>query len=180
MNIEELLAEEPPTQLGDDQLKEQLNVLVSSGKCKEMIGKDLTHEQVTQLSEADVKKFYKRYEVALASKTTDAVADSAIKLATKLLGLALPIDDVQQLQKDISDDYVIAQELKITCGWLSLKCGKLMAVASAVLHVAQHIDLQEFKTSWSDFKKSRISPPQEPTQVTTSPPQEPTQVTTSS
>ena len=176
MNIEELLAEETPQQLGDDRLKEQLNVLVSSGKCKEMIGKDLTHEQVTQLSEADVKKFYKRYEVALASKTTDAVADSAIKLATKLLGLVLPIDDVQQLQKDISDDYVIAQELKITCGWLSLKCGKLMALASGVLHVAQHIDLQELTMSWSDFKKSRISPPQ----VTTSPPQEPTQVTTSS
>ena len=167
MNIEELL-DEPPTQLGDDQLKEQLNVLVSSGKCKEMIGKELTHEQVNQLSEADVKKFYKRYEVAMASKTTDAVADSAIKLATKLLGLALPIDDVQQLQKDLSEDYIIAQELKITCGWLSLKCGKLMALASGALHIAQHIDLQELTTSWSDFKKSRLSPPQELDQVESS------------
>ena len=167
MNIEELL-DEPPTQLGDDQLKEQLNVLVSSGKCKEMIGKELTHEQVNQLSEADVKKFYKRYEVAMASKTTDAVADSAIKLATKLLGLALPIDDVQQLQKDLSEDYIIAQELKITCGWLSLKCGKLMALASGALHIAQHIDLQELTTSWSDFKKSRLSQPQELDQVESS------------
>lgn len=171
MNIDELL-DEVPTQLGEDNLKEQLNVLVSSGKCKEMIGKELTHEQVKNLSEEDVKKFHKRYEAALASKTTDAVADSAIKLATKLLGLALPIDDVRQLQKDLSEDYIIAQELKITCGWLSLKCGKLMALASGALHIAQHIDLQELTTSWSDFKKSRLSQPQ----VTASPPQELDQV----
>ena len=156
MEIEQIL-DEVPTQLDENDYKEQLNVLVSSGKCKEMIGKELTHEQVSKLSEAEVKKFHKRYEAALASKTTDAVADSAIKLATKVLGLTLPIDDVEQLQKDIREDYVIAQELKITCGWLSLKCGKLMAVASAVLHVAQHIDLKELTTSWSDFKKSKIS-----------------------
>ena len=174
MNIDEII-DEVPTQLGESDLKEQLNILVSSGKCKEMIGKDLTHEQVNKLSEEETKKFHKRYEVALASKTTDAVADSAIKLATKLLGLALPIDDVEQLQKDIREDYVIAQELKITCGWLSLKCGKLMAVASAALHVAQHIDLKELTTSWSDFKKSKIGQPQEPEQVA----EEPTQVAAS-
>ncbi|XP_031560857.1 uncharacterized protein LOC116296886 [Actinia tenebrosa] len=124
-----------------------------------MIGKELTHEQVNKLSEEEIKKFHKRYEAALASKTTDAVADSAIRLAPKLLGLALPIDDVEQLRKDISEDYVIAQELKITCGWLSLKCGKLMAVASAALHVAQQVDLKEVLgssgTSWKDFKKDR-------------------------
>ena len=38
------------------------SVLVSSGKCKEMIGKDLTHEQVNKLSEEETKKFHKRYE----------------------------------------------------------------------------------------------------------------------
>lgn len=159
MEIEQLI--EVPTQLGEDDLKEQLSILVSSGKCKEMIGKELTHDQVKKLSEEEVKKFHKRYEAALASKTTDAVADSAIKLATKLLGLALPIDDVEQLQNDIREDYVIAQELKITCGWLSLKCGKLMAVASAALHVAQHLDLKELTMSWSDFKKKKV-----PDQVT--------------
>ena len=167
MNIEEIL-DEVPTQLGENDLKEQLNILVSSGKCKEMIGKDFTHEQVSKLTEEETKKFHKRYEAALASKTTDAVADSAIKLATKILGMTLPIDDVEQLQKDIRDDYVIAQELKLTCGWLSLKCGKLMAVASAALHVAQHIDLKELTMSWSDFKKSK--------EVTDESPQEPNQV----
>jgi hypothetical protein len=106
MDIDKLL-NEVPTQLGEDNLREQLNVLVSSGKCKEMIGKALTHEEVKKLSEEEVKKYHKRCEAAMASKTTDAVAGSAIKLATKLLCFALPIDDVEQLQKDIANDYVI-------------------------------------------------------------------------
>ena len=37
-------------------LREQLNVLVSTGKAKEGIGVQLTHEQVKRLSEKDVEK----------------------------------------------------------------------------------------------------------------------------
>ena len=153
MDIDELLV---PTQLGEDDLKEQLNILVSSGRSKEMVGKELTHEEVKKLSEAEVKKYHKRYEAALATKTTDAVAQSAMGLAAKLLGYAFPIDNIDDLQRDLQDDYLISQELKITCGWLSMKCGKLMALASGALHVVKHIDLEKCISSWSDFKKDRL------------------------
>ena len=43
-------------------LCEQLAVLVSTGKAKEAIGVQLTHEQVKRLSDKDVQKFAKRYE----------------------------------------------------------------------------------------------------------------------
>jgi hypothetical protein len=164
MDIDELL-NEVPTQLEDNDLKEQLSVLISSGRCKEMVGKELTHEEVKKLPETEVKKYYKRYEAALASKTTDAVAMSAVGLAAKLLGYALPIDNVDNLQRDLRNDYLIAQELRITCGWLSLKCGKLMAVASGALHVVKHIDLEKLAksglSSWGDFKKDRLGLNQE-------------------
>ena len=42
--------------------REQLAILVSTGKCKETIGVNLTHEQVRRLGEKDVLKHYKRYE----------------------------------------------------------------------------------------------------------------------
>jgi len=42
-------------------LREQLAVLVSTGKAKESIGADLTHEQVKRLSDKDVEKYTKRY-----------------------------------------------------------------------------------------------------------------------
>ena len=46
--------------------REQLAVLASSGKAKEMIGESLTQDQVKKLSEQDVENHFKGYE---ASKT---------------------------------------------------------------------------------------------------------------
>ena len=40
-------------------IREQLAILVSTGKCKEVIGVNLTHEQVRRLDEKDVMKHYK-------------------------------------------------------------------------------------------------------------------------
>ena len=53
-------------------LREQLAVLVSTGKAKEAIGVQLTYEQVKHLSDKDVEKYYKRYEAFVGSKTTVA------------------------------------------------------------------------------------------------------------
>ena len=53
-----------PTAPGPDipALREQLAVLVSTGKAKEAIGVELTHEQVKRLSDKEVKKYTKCYE----------------------------------------------------------------------------------------------------------------------
>ena len=51
-------------------LREQLAILVSTGKCKEAIGVNLTHEQVRRLDEKEVMKHYKRYETYVGPKTT--------------------------------------------------------------------------------------------------------------
>ena len=41
-------------------LREQLAILVSTGKCKEPIGVNLTQEQVRRLDDKDVMKYCKR------------------------------------------------------------------------------------------------------------------------
>ena len=41
-------------------LREQLAILVSTGKCKEAIGVNLTQEQVRRLDDKDVMKYCKR------------------------------------------------------------------------------------------------------------------------
>ena len=43
-------------------LREELAVMVSTGKAKEAIGVQLTQEQVKRLSDKDVEKYIKRYE----------------------------------------------------------------------------------------------------------------------
>ena len=48
------------------ELREQLAILVSTGKCKEAIGVNLTHEQVRRLDEKEVmKQNLKCYGLAL-------------------------------------------------------------------------------------------------------------------
>jgi len=48
-------------------LREQLAVLVSTGKAKEAIRVQLTHKQVKRLSDKDVEKYTKRYETYVGS-----------------------------------------------------------------------------------------------------------------
>ena len=42
--------------------REQLAVLVSTGKSKEVIGAQLTHDHVKCLTDKEVDKYFKRYE----------------------------------------------------------------------------------------------------------------------
>ena len=53
-------------------LREQLAVLVSTGKSKEAIGVQLTHDQLKRLTDKEVEKYYKRYETFVGSKTTES------------------------------------------------------------------------------------------------------------
>ena len=62
-----LLEEEPAAALpapGPDipALRKQFEILVSTGKCKEAIGVNLTHDQVRRLEDKDVMRHYKKYE----------------------------------------------------------------------------------------------------------------------
>ena len=98
----------------DDQIpaqREKLAILVSTGKSKEAIGVQLTHDQVRRLSDKNVQKYSKRYEAYIGNKTTDSLIDSALMLLTKSVVLVVSIDDVKVLQKELKNDYIINQEL---------------------------------------------------------------------
>ena len=100
-------------------LREQLNVLVSTGKAKEAIGVQLTHEQVKRLTDKDVEKYIKRYETYVGSKTTENLIDSCIFLVTKAVGMAVDIKDIDAYQKELRNDYIINQELSNLAGNLA-------------------------------------------------------------
>ena len=104
--------------------REKLAVLVSTGKSKEAIGVQLTHDQVKRLSDKDVQKYSKRYEAYGGNKTTESLIDSAIMLFSKAAGSVVSIDDVKELQKELKNDYIINQELSSLAGGLALRCGR--------------------------------------------------------
>ena len=120
--------------------REQLVVLVSTGKCKEAIGVILTHDQVKRSNDKDVIKYCKRYETYVGAKTTETLIDSFLSLSTRTLGWAVKIKDVGALQNELKNDYIITKEMSALSGGLALKCGRLLAVANVFLIAAKHID----------------------------------------
>ena len=123
--------------------REQLAILVSTGKCKAAIGVNLTHDQVKRLDDKDVIRHYKRYETYVGAKTTETLIDSFLSISTKALGCVIKIKDVDALQNELKNDYIITKEMSTLSGGLALRCGRLLAVANAFLITAKHIDFTE-------------------------------------
>ena len=126
-------------------LRENLAILVSSGRCKESIGVNLTHEQVRRLEDKDVMKYNKRLESYVGAKTTEALIDSVLSFSTKALGLVVKLKDPEALKNELKNDYIISKELSMLSGNLALRCGRLLAFANSVFISAKHVDFSDDK-----------------------------------
>jgi len=124
-------------------LREQLAVLVSTGRCKEAIGTNLTQEQVRRLDEKDVIKYNKRYETYVGSKTTDSLIDNFLSLAIKGAGTVLKINDANALKNALKSDFIINKEMCQFCGGLALRFGSALAVVNAAAITAKHVDFSQ-------------------------------------
>ena len=125
--------------------REKLAVLVSTGKSKEAIGVQLTHDQVKRLSEKDVEKYYKRYEAYAGNKTAESLIHSFLMFVSKGVRMFVDIDDVKELQKELKNDYIINSQLASFAGKLALRCGTWLAVANAALITTKQIDFNAGK-----------------------------------
>ena len=143
--------------------REQLAELVSTGKAKDPIGVQLTHEQVKRLSDKDVEKYSKWYETYVGAKTTDSLIDSCIFLVTKVVRMAVNVKDIDAYQKELRNDYIINKELSNLAGSLALKCGRFLALASAAMITTKHIDFNENLNSKDETKLEEIPEQYSPT-----------------
>ena len=85
-------------------LREQLAILVSTGKCKEAIFVNLTHDQVKRPDDKKVMRHCKRYETYVGAKTTETLIESFLSLSTKALGMFVRLEDVGSLQNELKND----------------------------------------------------------------------------
>ena len=122
--------------------REKLAVLVSTGKAKEAVGVQLTHDQVKRFSDKEVEKYHKRQEAYIGSKTTESLIDSLLMLFSKGLGMVVKVDDIEKLQQDLKNDYIINHELSSLAGGVALSCGRWLALANAALITTKHVQLE--------------------------------------
>ena len=136
--------------------REKLAVLVSTGKAKEVVGAQLTHDQVKRLSDKEVENYHKRQEAYIGSKTTESLIDSLLMLFSKGLGMVVKIDDIEKLQQDLKNDYIINHELSSLAGGVALSCGRWLALANAALITTKHVQLET--EPGSDLKEPATHP----------------------
>ena len=121
-------------------LREKLAILVSTGKCKEAIGVNLTHEQVRRLEDKDVMRHYKGYKTYVGTKTNKTMINGFLSVSVKTLGVVVRIKDPDALHNELKNDYIITKELAALSGYIALGCGRLLAVANAIVITLKHID----------------------------------------
>jgi len=121
-------------------LREQLAILVSTGKCKEAIGANLSQHQVKRLDDKEVMKYHTRYETYIGAKTTDSMIDNFLSLAIKAVGLVVKIDDADALKNELKGDFIISKEVSQYFGSLALRYGSALALVNAAAITAKHVD----------------------------------------
>jgi len=130
-------------------LREQLAILVSTGRCKEAIGTNLSQDQVKRLDDKDVMKYHKRYDTYISARTTDSLIDNFLSLAIKAVGLVVKIDDASALKNELKGDFIISKEVSQYFGGLALRYGSALALVNAATITAKHVDFGEQITEQS-------------------------------
>ena len=131
-----------------EEKRESLRILVTTGAAKEYLGmclldgkrKEIEVHDVERFPPKTVEKFYFRYQTKLAKQVTGGLVESAIKLGAKTMSKFVPIDDPNSLSNDLVNDEIVKRELVNAAGYLVLKGGRFVALASALFHVVSHID----------------------------------------
>jgi len=129
------------------QAKGDLEVLVATGKTKDFLGKFLTFNDLDYMSEKDLLKYHRIYQSALSARVNDTFGKIAVKTYVKVASRLLPINDEDKLYHDLRNDYVLVNEIEKWTGWLSLKMGGLMAVATTSLITLGHCEMSRSEMS---------------------------------
>ena len=137
--------------------RESLSTLTSLGTTKEFLGVEMSLGDIKKLSTKDVEKYYLRYQTILGKQLSSSLVDSAVLAASKAVSMVVSIDDTEQLYQDLKSDEIIKRELSSFAGLLILKGERLVALASALFQVAEHVTIGKLEeTSESKQVASKL------------------------
>lgn len=125
-----------------EKYREKIGCVVASGQSKLFFGKELLIKDVNEMSEKDVKKNYRMYESVYSSMISDNLVNSCIKLFGKAVQFVLPIDDKDQMEDDLKENFLLCNEIRNYTGKIAYSYGPLAALSSTAFTVASHIDLK--------------------------------------
>ena len=150
-----------------EEKRESLAILASLGTAKDYLGVQMSLGDVRKLVPKDVEKYYYRYQSKLAKQVTGGLVENAIKLASKTISRFVPIDDPDSLSNDLVQDEIVRRELVDAAGYLVLKGGRFVALASALFHIVSHVEFTVNEKVLEEPPERPFSryPPKTPTQA---------------
>ena len=119
-----------------------LNIIVSTGRSKELLGKLLTVKELEEMSWDEIEVYYKIYELNYAEKVSTSLNSAFISLYSYFVNKVFPIDDVDQLREDLNNSYILNNEMKNITGGLARVGGKVWSLVELGLTTAKHIKVQ--------------------------------------
>ena len=132
-----------------------LNSIISSGRSKEFLGRDVTLKDLDSMDEDRLDAYYKIYELNYSNKIGDHIIASIISVYAKVVNKVLPIDNVEKLQEDLNSDYILTSELKNIAGTIAGTCGKLMSLISLSFITLKHIKVHSKELCKEQCKDSK-------------------------
>ena len=123
-----------------DKKRHELYVLCNGGNSKKMLGKNLTADQIEQMSANEIEELYNKYESTLGQKITDSLGKTAITLyaeAAARMGL-IANENKQELIRDLQKDICLENLLQKCSCVLYHQFGGALAVITTALTTVKH------------------------------------------
>ena len=120
-----------------------LHDIICSGTSKQFLGRKLTLEDLDSMDDDRLLVNYKIYELNDADRIRgEFMISGIISVYSKAVNKVLPIDDVDELEDDLNNDYILTRDLKSITGAIQATCGNLMSLFSVGLTTFKHIKLE--------------------------------------
>ena len=134
-----------------DDKKESLLILATLGATKEYLGEELDVVKIHKMKNKDLEKYFNRYKIVQGKKVSAVLKSKGIKLGIKMISYFLPIDDQESLITDLENDELVSNEISNALGLLILKGGRAIALASGLIQIANHVNLNPAKQLVIDY-----------------------------
>ena len=96
----------------------------------------------------------------MGKRVTGGLTETAIEVTSKATSYILPIDDVDDLSKELQNNDAVTRELSTFVGYLALNGGRFVALACALFIIAKHVKLGDHQQKPNITQKPSKTPEQ--------------------
>ena len=131
-----------------EEKREQLSILAVLATIDKYVGFKMSLGDVKKLSIKDVEKYYNRYQVVLGNQVTKTLVNSLIEISVGVISYIIPIDNNNELCKDLQENNLLRQELDNIAGYALLRGGRLVALSSCLPQFLKHVKITKNDNDW--------------------------------